>query len=540
MTMTEARPSPAASGGVEPQGQPVRAGWFSTSDHKEVGRLYLVTALIFLVVSAVGALLLGIERLDGGLQVLDRQAFTRLSTLVPEAGALLFVVPFFLGAATYLVPLQVGAPDIAFARGSALAYWTYLIGGATLVAAYAAGGGFEGSSDVATDLYLLSLIVLTVATVIALVSILATVIALRAPGMTMLRTPLFSWSVLVGGGVILLTAPVLAARLVELFIRHHFSGELGDPQSYGLVSWFWGVPTAMLLVVPAAGVAAEVVPVLSASRLREHRAGMVVLAALALLGFGAWAQVEASRDDLLYIAVGLAGVLPALALLGVLGDTARRGRIVRKAPLLLALGAVVHLVLGALAGALLVIPALELRGTAWEAGHFEALFFGTGALGAYAALWYWAPKLWGVHLGEGSGTLAFFLGFWGAALLAVADLANGLLSDQPRAATGFEGEALAPVLNGAAALGAAMVALGAVLVTAQVIVRTGRHRGTRAADDPWGGATLEWATTSPPPPTNFEGPLPVVRSPYPLSDAGDDAGPVGDGAASNGGAEAGR
>lgn len=532
MTMTETRPgSPGPDApGAELGGPPLPvgpAGWFSTADHKDVGRLFLVTSLVFLVLSAVGVVLLGVERLDDGLQVLDAESFGLLSTLVPEALVLLFLVPFFLGLATYLVPLQVGAPDIAFARGSATAYWTYLIAGLILVAAYAAGGGADGTSDVATDLYLLSLIVLTLAIVLALVSVLTTIITLRAPGMTMLRTPLFAWSVLVGGGVLLLSAPVLTARLLELFVQHHFSGELIGDEPYRLISWFWAVPTVSLLVVPAAGVAAEVVPVLTGSRLRQHQGGMVVLGALALFGFGAWAQVEDSLDDLLYVAVGLAGVVPALAVLGVLGDAARRGRFARRAPLLLALGAVVHLVLGALAGALLVIPGLELRDTAWEVGQFNALILGTGVLGAYAGLWYWAPKLWGAHLGEGSGAGAFFLGFWGAALLAVADLANGLLSDQPLLATDFEGASLAPVLNGAAALGAVMVALASILVAAHVIARSRRHQGTRATADPWNGNTLEWATSSPPPPSNFVEPPPVVRSPYPLADLR-----AGDGAAS--------
>ena len=526
MTMTETRTGPAGSleppeAGAGPLA--ARAGWLSTSDHKDIGRLYLVTALVFLVLSAAGAAVLGVERLQDGLQVLDRQILSRMSTVVPEAAVLLFLVPCFLGLATYLVPLQVGASDIAFARGSAMGYWTYLIGGGTLLAAYAAGGGVEGSSRVGTDLYLLSLVLLTVATVAALLSVLATVVTLRAPGMTMLDTPLFSWSVLVGGGLLLLVVPVLTARLVELFIAHHFSGELGGPDVYRQISWLWGVPTALLLVVPAAGVAAEVVPVLTRSRLRQHAAGMAVLGALGLLGFGAWAQLDDGLDNLLGIAVGLAGVLPALALLGLLGDTARRGGFARKAPLLLAFGAVVHLVLGALAGALLVIPGLELRGTAWEAGHFDALVFGTGVLGAYAALWYWAPKLWGVHLGEGAGMAAFFLGFWGAALLAAAGLASGLLADQALGATEVAGTSLAPVLNGAGALGAAMVALGALLVAVQVVARSGRRRGTRAIADPWGGHTLEWATSSPPPPGNFSDPLPPVSSPFPLSDAAEPA-----------------
>ncbi|MGI9119437.1 MAG: cytochrome c oxidase subunit I [Acidimicrobiales bacterium] len=517
-TTTEVRPdagesdeeaTAAAIGGL--------AGWCTTSDHKKVGRLYLVTSFAFLVVGGVVGGILGVERIDSGLQLLTTDTFAQVYTLHGEVAVLLFLVPFFLGLATYLVPLQVGAADIAFPRGSATAYWSYVVAGFTLLAAYAANGAIGGGSDVGTDLYLLSLAVLTLSTCLGLVSILTTVTALRSPGMTLLRTPLFSWSLLVGGGLTLLAAPVLLARLIELYIQHHFGGSLTGFGAYGQISWFWSVPQVYLLAVPAVGIAAEVVPVLSRSRLRVHSSGIAVIAVTGLVGFGAWAQAPATFDDLLYVVAGLAAVLPALAMLGILGDTVRRGRFARRAPLLLALGAVVHLLLGALAGAVSVLPGLELQGTVWQAAQVHYTLYGGAVLAAFAALWYWSPKIWGVHLGDGAGTAAFALTFFGAILVAAPDLVSGLSSDQALMAVRFDGTTLTTVLNGASALGAAMGVLGVLVVVAE-LARAGLGKGTRAIGDPWGGHTLEWATTSPPPPGNFTGALPAVTSATPVSD----------------------
>jgi heme/copper-type cytochrome/quinol oxidase subunit 1 len=510
-------PGPEASAGRPPAGL---AGWFSTDDHKRIGRLYLATALVFLLVGGVLGAVLGVERINSGLQVLTDDTFGQVYTLHGEVAVLLFLVPFFLGLATYLVPLQVGSPDVAFPRGSATAYWAYLIGGSTLLAAYVANGGPGGGSDVGVDLYLLSLALLTVAYCVALVSILTTILTLRAPGMTLARTPLFTWSLLVGGGLTLLASPVLLAQLIELFVHHHFTGDFGDLGSYARIEWFWAVPQVYLLAVPAAGVAAEIVPVMVRGRLRRHLSGIGVLVALGVLGFGAWSPPAAASGNFLYVVVGLAAVLPALALVGLLGDTVRRGTFVRKAPLLLALGAVVHLLLGALAGAMQVIPGLQLRGTAWEAAQVHYTLYGAATLAAFAALWYWAPKIWGVHLSDAAGTAAFALTFWGAILLAAPDLVTGLFFDQRLQAGQFDDSGLVQVLNGVSALGGALAVLGALVVAGELFARAGRRQGATAPADPWGGHTLEWATTSPPPPGNFAEPVAPVTSAAPL--AGED------------------
>jgi cytochrome c oxidase subunit 1 len=334
--------------------------------------------------------------------------------------------------------------------------------------------------------------------------------------MTLLRTPLFTWSIVVGGGLTLLATPVLVGRLIEGYIGHHFGGV--DATVAG-TAWFWSVPQVYVLAVPAAGVAAEIIPVLSRSRHRAHAAVVVVLALLGVLGYGAWAQLPERTDELLYVGMALAALLPALALLAILGDALRRGRPSLGAANLLAIGAAVQLLLGALAGAAAAIDPLELQGTTWQAAQVHYTLYGAATMGAFAALWFWAPKIWGVLLGEAQGKAVFALTFLGAILLSAPDLVSGLLEDQLRGATTFDDDGLTVAMNVLSLVGGVLAILGVLAVAAELVTKVGRRSGTPAADDPWGGSTLEWSTTSPPPAGNFTGPVPVVTSATPLLDA---------------------
>lgn len=524
MSMTETRPatgstSAAAERDLARAAPPAPTGlngWVSTADHKRIGRLYLVTALVLLVVGSVVGAILGAERLDGGFEIFDDSTFGQVYSLHGEVAVFGFLVPFFVGLATYLVPLQVGAREIAFPRGAALGYWLYLVSTGLLLAAYLANGGPGGGSDVGVDLYHLALIGLNLAMIIGLISVLTTAMAARARGMTLLRSPLFTWSVVVGGGLTLLATPVLVARLVESYIAHHFGGvDLGSAGT----AWFFAVPQVFVLAVPAAGVAAEVIPVLSRSRHRVHGAAVVILGLMGVLGYGAWAQLPERTDELLYVGMALASLLPALALVALLGDTIRRGRVNLSAASLLALGAVIHLLLGALAGATGAIEPLELRGTVWQSAQVHLTLYGGATLGAFAALWFWAPKIWGVMLGELQGKAVFALTFLGALLLAAPDLVNGLVEGQLLGDPAFDDSGLSVALNAASLLGGILGVAGILLVVGELLGKVGRRNGVPASDDPWGGATLEWATTSPPPPDNFAGPVPLVASATPLHDA---------------------
>lgn len=508
MAMTETSPAsdqiPAAPAGpatpapVEPAGL---AGWLSTSDHKRVGRLWMATSLVFLLAGGVLGELLGGERLSSGADFLKHGTFAQVSTLHSELAVLLFLVPFFIGLATYLVPLQVGSPEIAFPRGSATAYWGYVVGGLLLCASYIADGGITGTTSTSVDLTFLSIVLLAAALGLGIVSAVTTALTMRTPGLDLLKTPLFTWSVIVGGGLLLLELPVLASRAIELFVRHHYANDIG---SYRGIAAFWSLPGTYLLVVMAAGVLLEVVPTIAGRPLRMHAAGIGVLGAMGILGIGGWVLDPKATDDILYVGMGLAAVIPALALLGLLSDTARAGSPKLKAPLVLALTSALLLLAGAAAGAVEVIEPLKLTGTTWQAGAVHLSLFGGGTLAAFAALWFWAPKIWGQHLSERAGFLVALLVLGGAVLLAVPDLVTGAAEDQPRAALEWKSSDTVKTSNAISLAGGGLGALGAIVAVGAVAGAAVRKRGVPAVDDPWGGWTLEWRTTSPPPPHNFE------------------------------------
>jgi heme/copper-type cytochrome/quinol oxidase subunit 1 len=524
MSVTETRPASSPEAEVDETVAPAPrieqrglAGWLTTVDHKRVGRLWIATAVLFLLGGSVVGGILGIERIDTGFSLLDDETFGQVYTFHGEVAVFGFLVPLFVGLGTAVVPLQVGARSIAFPRTATLAYWLYVASAGLLCAAYMANGGPGGGSDVGVDLYLLALGALNVSLCAALVPVLTTALSLRAPGMTLLRSPLFTWSIVVGGGLTLLTSPVLVSQLIGLFISTHF-GEGFPTGGYESIGWFNSLPQVYLLTVPVAGIAAEVVPPLTASRLRSQAGALVLIGALGVLGIGAWAQDPDTFDDLLYVSVGLAAVLPALALIGLLGDAARSGTPALRAPLVLGFGGLVLLFLGALAGALQVIDPLELQGTVWEAGQVHLVLYGAAVCGGFAGLWWWAPKLWGVHLGEWAGRGVAALTILGALGLAVPDLVAGLLDDQPLLSPGPNGQSLTEVMNVLSAAGGILGALGILVAVGDLLGKAARRRGRPATDDPWGAGTLEWATTSPPPPDNFDGPLPVVTSATPLLD----------------------
>jgi cytochrome c oxidase subunit I+III len=526
MAMTDTRTEAATSAALAPADtapadQAGFAGWFTTADHKRIGRLYIGTSLSFLVIGGVVALLLAAERTQSGVEIVDGDSFFQLYTAHSEILVWLFLVPFFVGLATFVVPLQIGSPEMAFPRGTATAYWGYLISGALLLGAYAADGGPSGDDATAVGLHLLAFGGVVVALGLGLVCLFTTAMTLRAPGMLLNKVPAFTWSVLVSSGLLLITVPVLLARLIDLFIVQHFGGTYSTASYGNSVGWAFSIPQLYLFALPAAGIAVEVVPVLARNRLRSHGIVLAVLAGLGIVGVGAWAQVPETLDDFFYVVLGIVAVIPALALLGTLADTLRGGRPDFRPVLAMAMGSVVMILLGAIAGGLQVIEGLDLQGTVWEAGQAHLVLVGGAGIGALTGLWWWAPKLFGAKLPDGAGLLSFLAVFAGTLALAIPDLINGL-DGVPLREIDFD--STAEGLNGLAAVGAGLVVLGGLL--AVLVVLRAAIAGGPSAADPWGGATLEWATTSPPAADNFTVPVPAVLSATPLLDETDETGSV--------------
>jgi heme/copper-type cytochrome/quinol oxidase subunit 1 len=507
------------------------AGVLGSADHKVVGRLWIVASIIGLVAAGIAGALVSVERFDTSeISVVDADWFARVFSFHGIAAAFLFLLPLGIGIATSVVPLQVGSPALAFSRAAAASLWTHVLGAAILIGGYLADGGPFGTDLDGVELYLVGLITLLVAQTIAWVSIATTVVTLRAPGVRMTRVPLFSWSALVAGAVWTLTLPVAVAfSAAALIAVHHGQSLFGETGIYGSVSWTFGQPAVYAFGILVLGFLGEVVPVFASTRGR-HTIAMGLVGAFGALAIGSWALPASGTGDapwlyeVPWVAVSFAVVVPVLGSLGLAGDTLRRGRARVASPLLYAAAATLMLLLGVLAGAVQAIEPIEtlvdgegtsLYGTTWTSGvlHHVAL---AATIACFGAVTYWAPKLFGRTLAEAPSKLLALGLLAGTAVFALPDLVSGLLGQSARLGGVADNTDSVEALNAVSGIGGAILvlcALGWVLLLLQAIASKA-HPG----DDPWGGHTLEWATSSPPPFGNFAT-LPEVTSEAPLYDA---------------------
>jgi heme/copper-type cytochrome/quinol oxidase subunit 1 len=460
----------------------------------------------------------------------------------------LFLLPLWLGLVTAIVPLQIGAPRMAFPRVHALTLWLFVggagmvaaaplvsdvVGGWTLSAPLPEGAGFRGEG---VDLLILGLIVVAVAAITVAINVLATVLQLRAPGLTMARIPLFSWSATVSAAVMLLALPVLVAALLLLFVDRHYGGEVfrgftgsrgGNPLLWPRLFWFGAYPLLWALLLPALGAVSDIVPVFARRPLFSHRRAVVALGAIGVLAFAGWgSEVSNLRRARPLFALGvLLALLPVASIilnwLATAATAARKDRSLkerfRSVPMLHVRGTLGLLLLG-LAGEL--VAGLDAGGRShrnyWGVATQHSLFFGAALVGAVAALYFWAPKLWGRHLSEKLGRLQF-LALVGGLLLTVLPMFVLGLQDMGAHTSSYVTDSDWGPANLVASVGGVLVVLGVVLLLLNLLVSVVAGRGAAAGSDPWGGHTLEWSTTSPPPADNFRV-LPEVRSETPLLD----------------------
>lgn len=529
MALTETRPAAAAGTAGATAAAPVRrteltglAGLLTTGSSVRVGTAWIVASLLFAVAAGVAGELVAAERIQtDGLQVLGDDVVGQVWSFHGVSAVLLFVLPLFVGIATAVVPLQVGATTIAFPRAAAAAFWGWLLGGGLLVGAYVANGGPGGGDPNAVELFLLAMVIVVVSILLAAVCIATTVLTLRAPGLTLGRAPIFSWAMLVASAMWLVTLPVLVANLVVTYLDHRYGQSfLGGATGVGRqIGWAFGAPQIYVYAIPALGVIGEAVPVFTGFRQRRHGAVMAAIAVFAVLSFGAYAQPFAAVDTterVEMVELSIVLLLPLLALVALWGDTLRRRRPRAAAPMVFAGGALLMLLAGTAAGAVSAVEALDLQGTTWETGELHYVLMGGAGLAALGALHYWVPKIWGRRLSSGLGVVEGLLLLLGVVLLSLPDLVSGAL-DQPAGLLEGEVRDGVELANVASALGGGLVLLAVVVLLVDIVVRVVRRRGEAAGDDPWEGHTLEWATTSPPT-YGTTGDLPPITSAAPLLD----------------------
>ena len=528
MTRTETS-SPSAS---LDQQAPVPSGWVSTADHKRLGTLFLVGAFAFLIVGGVVGGVLRAELLSEGAQV--DLAYGRVFSLHATVSALLFLGPAWVGVATWVVPLQIGATRLAFPRLHAFALWLFLLGGALLLAAHAVGTPLadlsastpeaspEGGAGTATDVAVMGMVLVAASMILASMSLAVTVLKLRTVGLTLRRAPLFTWAVLITSLATLLSTPVFLAGLVLLWLDRHFGGQLlaAGAAAKGVwrhTLWLFGRPEAYLALLPGLGAACDIVATHARRRLFGSDTARGAMVAFAALAFTAWAAGGEVIDALVlptYTPLTALVALPVAVVALVWLRTAVQSRprphvsvLFVAAFLALAGAGAVHVLAAALA---------EVRGQAWTTGHLHTVAFGAPTMLLFAAVYHWAPKILGCHLSPKLGAACFLALFGGFFLLGLGsyllgyDGAPAHVRDYPVTASG-------PTFSAVAAVGTALVLLGALAFVLDVAKAALFRRGEEAGADPYEGLTLEWATPSPPPPQNFEQ-LPEVRSDQPLLD----------------------
>ena len=540
MTVTEDAPA-AVTASPEPTASapaaPGLAAILGSGDHKVVGRLWIIAALGPLLLAGAAAGLVAAEKVDvSSLDVIDSDWFGQLVAYRSLAGAFLFLLPLTVGLATAIVPLQVGAATIAFPRAAAAAAWTYLIGGGLVIGSFAIDGGPFGSDVDGVRLFVVAFALVLVALTVAWICIATTVIALRVPGLSLARTPLFAWSTLVAGVVWIVTLPVLAGITVLAYLDVRYGGGGGffgggESTLYARISWPLGTPAVFAFAIPALGFVGSVVPVFAQTRHQQHRLAQGLIGAFGAFSVGAWAMPGYGPDELpwLYevpwVAVSMVVVVPLLGLLGLWAMTVRQGQIKLGSPILFALAAALMLLVGVLAGAVQAIEPIEtivdgegtsLYGTSWSTAVASYVVL-AAAIALLGGIVYWSPKIVGRSFAEAGARLVAVLLLVGTVLWSFPDLVAGLLG-QPGAATLGPADNVSTIeaLNVASAIGAGVLAL-AVLAFIALIIGAARSDDL-PGDDPWQGHTLEWATSSPPPNGNFVS-LPEITSEAPLYDA---------------------
>lgn len=537
---TAAAPSPEVVTRGEPRG---RAAWIelaTSADHKDVGRLYIGTALAFGALALCLLVLTRLQLIMPDSTMIDYTIFGRLLSAYGATAIVLFALPLAIGFATYVVPLQIGARGVALPRLGALSWWLYVAGGLTIWASFLYHPSEAGvipfpplSDDVflpqnaGVDAWIAGVSLAVAGLVCAAVNLVVTLHRMRAPGMAWRRTPLFSWAAAVVSYLLLASGPVLIAALAMLFYDRHHSGvffdaaEGGAPILFQHLSFVFFTCAYLAIVLFACGVVSEVVATLSRKPVFSHGAIAASMVAVGAVGFFAWMQNMYTSD----IARGFQyfAMAAALALLVPFGvivfnwvATLWGGSLRLRAALWFALGAISAMsfgLAGELAGSLVPLGWwFGNTATGWSDTHYALI--GAAAFGGFAALHYWFPKLTGRTMGEGLGKASFWAMFIGLQATLLPLQVAGLEGQPADISEYFEGSGLAG-WNLVATIGSFVLAAGVVLALANAAWSV-RH-GAAAGPDPWGGTTLEWFAASPPPEHNFDA-IPDVRSAEPLRD----------------------
>ncbi len=547
MTTTAPRPSVTEIPKGVSNARVVRKGnvfvdWVTTTDHKKIGYLYLITSFLYFLLGGVMALVIRAQLFAPGLEIVaTKEQYNQLFTMHGTIMLLMFATPLFAGFANVLMPLQIGAPDVAFPRLNALAYWFFSFGSLIAVSGFltpqgaAAFGWFAYaplssqtfSPGLGANLWVFGLGLSGFGTILGAVNFITTIITMRVPGMTMWRMPIFTWNTLVTSILVLLAFPVLAAALLSLgsdrvFGSHVFDAANGGAILWQHLFWFFGHPEVYIIALPFFGIVSEIFPVFSRKPIFGYKTLVYATIAIAALSMTVWAHHMYVTGSVLLPFFALMTMLIAVPtgvkIFNWIG-TMWRGSVTFETPIVFALGFLISFVFGGLTGVILASPPLDFHvsDSYFVVAHFHYVVFGTVVFAMFAGFYFWWPKFTGKMLNESLGHIHFWSLFVGFHMTFLVQHWLGVMGMPRRYATYLPEDGFT-WMNQLSTAGSIILALSMIPFFLNVYL-TVRNGDKVTVNDPWGyGRSLEWATSCPPPRHNFKS-IPRVRSEAPAFDA---------------------